>query len=82
MTVGDIGAFAQDKNVLPGAEGMPSMPLDHDCLIIITPHMHCCGEMGALVAELEAGTPSMPMLVLCTCCLDCIQVATVTWARA
>jgi hypothetical protein len=47
---------------LSGAEWMQSMPLDHDCFII-TEHMHCCGEVGALVTDLETGTPSMRMLV-------------------
>jgi hypothetical protein len=63
MTARDILAFSQDQNVLLGAEGMPSTPLDHDCLIFTTPHMHCCGETGALVTELETGIPSMRKLV-------------------
>jgi hypothetical protein len=42
--------------VLLGTEWMPSIPLDHDCLIYCTTHMHCCGEVGALGTEVETGT--------------------------
>jgi hypothetical protein len=66
--------------VLSCAEGMPSMPLDHDCLIIF--YSHALLGHNRRSWNRPGNRNLLAQIGLCACGLDCIQVSMGTVSRA